>query len=319
MLTMFMPTMLEISHPTEQELPDVLRFAFGHIPPNEQTIRINVTLQQYHSGQIDLQGIFQAKYAGDIVGALYSQCRPDGSVMFWVPALSPDVADESVLELLLKSLSQFCRYRHAFAAVAIADRNQTFDEKAFCSTGQFRHLSDLLYLATEISSADGIEESATPSRLQFIPLSFYTEDISVRLAELVKKTYQDSLDFSELMQVSPVELVLQGYKMDAPFRPELWFFIQQDGMDIGVLLLTDASPEQLELTYMGLIVPARRRGGAKEIVRFAKRTASRTNHQLLLTSVDAQNIPACQTYLAAGFKAWDRKKVYVRFFAKDSE
>jgi len=298
-----------ITNPTAAELEITLQVAFQHLSSTEFDLRIGTIMQRYQSGEIDLKGIFQAKHEGTLVGALYAQCRPDGSVMLWVPAM----AQGFPLEPMYESLSQYCRSQKAFAAVAMADREQSFDEQALCSVGQFRFLSDLIYLAAEISPNERAKE---PYRLQFVPLSEYSEDISERLARLVKATYEGSLDFPELMQIAPVEYVLQGYKTGALFRPELWFVIQKEGVDIGVLLLTDASPEQFELTYMGLLESARRQGFSREIVRFAREITSREQRLLLLTSVDEKNVPACQSYLSHGFKAWDRKNVYARFFTE---
>ena len=90
--------------------------------------------------------------------------------------------------------------------------------------------------------------------------------------------------------------------------------IQKAAVDIGVLLLTDASPEQFELTYMGLLESARGQGFSREIVRFAKEITSREKRLLLLTSVDEKNVPVCQSYLSQGFKAWGRRRVYASFF-----
>jgi len=301
--------MLTITNSTEAELKITLQIAFQHLSPEESALRITVIMQQYQLGQIDLKGIFQAKYEDTLVGAMYAQCRPDGSVMFWIPTIQQGFS----LEPLFESLVQFCRSHNAFAAVAIADRDQPFDEQAFCSIGQFRFLSDLIHLAVEIAPD---EQTKEPYHLQFVPLSDYSEDVSDRLKRLVKETYQHSLDFPDLMQIAPVEHVLQGYKTGVLFRPELWFFIQKENMDIGVLLLTDAAPDQFELTYMGLLESARRQGFSREIVRFAKEITSREGRPLLLTSVDEKNIPACQCYLSHGFKAWDRKKIYARFFSE---
>ena len=299
--------MLEITHPTEAELASTLQFAFGHLPANELLLRIESIRLQYQVGRIDLQGIIQAKHAGQLVGTLYAQTRPDNSVMFWIPTMKPGFPLESLFEPFI----QFCQAKKAFAAIAIADRMQSFDEQAFCAAGQFRYLSDLVYLVSELSPDDG---QAKLSRLQFIPLSDCREDISERLIQLVKATYHETLDFPELMQIAPVEQVLQTYKVDVPYRPDLWFFIQREGIDVGVLFLTDSGPEQFELTYMGLIASARRQGLAREIVRFAKSVTFLSNRILLLTSVDGKNHPACQTYISQGFKAWDRKKLYIRFF-----
>jgi len=300
--------MLTITNPTEAELEITLQVAFQHLSPSEFDLRVGAILQQYQLGQIDLNGIFQARHKGMLVGAMYAQCRPDGAVMLWVPTMAKGLP----LEPMFESLAQFCRSQNAFAAVALADRDQPFDEQALCSVGQFRFLSDLIHLATEISTDESTDE---PYRLQFVPLTDYSEDVADRLALLVKNTYDNSLDFPELMQIAPVEHVLKGYQTGALFRPELWFLIQKEGADIGVLLLTDASPEQFELTYMGLLESARRQGFSREIVRFAKEITSREKRLLLLTSVDEKNVPACQSYLSHGFKAWERKKVYARFFS----
>jgi len=253
--------------------------------------------------------------------------------MLWVPAMAQGVP----LEPMFESLVQFCRSQNAFAAVALAGRDQLFHEQTFCSVGQFQFLSDIIYLAAEVSPdepnepgepgepgetnepGETSETDKTPDepyRLQFLPLSEHSDSVSERLTGLVKATYHHSLDFPDLMQIAPVEHVLQGYKTGTLFRPELWFILRKEETDVGVLLLTDASPEQLELTYMGLLEPVRRQGLSREIVRFAKKITSREKRLLLLTSVDEKNVPACQTYLSHGFKAWDRKKVYARFFGE---
>ena len=299
--------MLTITNPTEAELETTLKVAFQHLSQDEYAVRLGAIMQHHRSGQVDLQGVFQAKYENTLVGAMYAQCRPDGAVMLWVPSMAKEFSFEPIFEPLV----QFCQSKNAFAAVALADRNQPFDEETFCTVGQFRFLSDLIYLAVEISPNEPQDKG---NRLQFVPISDYSDDIADRLTRLVKQTYQNSLDFPDLMQIAPVEQVVQGYKTASLFRPELWFFIQQGGADIGALLLTDAPPEQMELTYMGLLESARGQGLAREIVRFAKGVASREKRLLLLTSVDAKNIAACQSYLSQGFKAWDRKKVYVRLF-----
>ena len=306
-MSFFVNPVLDITNPTVDELETTLHFAFQHLPPFEFVARIESIMQQHHAGKTDLRGVFQAKHENTLVGAMYAQSRPDGSVMLWIPAMTEGFSSEPMFEPLV----QYCQSRNAFAAVAMADRTQSFDKQTLCAVGQFRFLSDLIHLAIEIMPNETTEE---PYRLQFIPLSNYAEDVSARLTPLVKETYHDSLDFPDLMQIAPVEHVLQGYKAGALFRPELWFFIQKEGVDVGALLLTDTSPEQFELTYMGLIESARRQGYAREIVRFAKEITSQWKRQLLLTSVDEKNIPACQTYLAQGFRAWDRKKVYVRLF-----
>lgn len=303
--------MLTISNPAGNELESVLRFCFRHVPDSELSLRTEHILKLFAAGQIDLNGIFQAKY-GDtphnstLVGGMYAQNRQDGSVMLFVPAIK----DGFPPDMFSEPLENYCRLQNAFAAVALADRNQPFDEKAFCRTGQFRFLSDLIHLAVQITP----ERCEPADPLQFIPLSSFSESVSERLVPLVKATYEDSRDFPALMQMASVEHVLQGYKTGVLYRPDLWFFIRYAGADAGVLLLTDTAPDQMELTYMGLIQSVRRKGLSRKIVQFAKQTAGMMQRSLLLTSADEKNVPAIQSYLSQGFQAWDRKRIFARFF-----
>jgi GNAT superfamily N-acetyltransferase len=305
-----MSSAIEVTHPAANELEAVLHAAFQHVAPQEAGVRINMIMQLFREGRVDLNGVFQAKENGKLAGAMYAQKRPDGSVMLWVPAMEKGIS----LEPFLEPLEKFCCSQKAFAAVALADRTQIFDEQVFCRAGQFRHLSDLIYLVAEISPEEPPPEL---SRLQFVPFSIFSPDCSEKIADrltrLVSETYKKSLDFPDLMQIAPVEDVLRGYKTGSLYRPELWFFVQNKETDIGVLFLTDAPPDQFELTYMGLIASARRQGFSREIVQFAKQTTRAWKRSLLLTSVDEKNIPASQCYLSLGFRAWDRKKVYARF------
>jgi GNAT superfamily N-acetyltransferase len=299
--------LLQVVSPSENELETALQLAFRHLPPEESMARVGTLLQQYDAGQLDLNGLFLAKNGDAFVAAMYAQRREDGSVFLWVPSTPAGYSPE----LLYNALENYCRNEKTFAAVALADKNQPFDEKMLLEYGHFEFLSDLVYMAVELPPQEAAFE---PKQLRFVPIAENGNTESEHLQTLVKATYNDSLDFPKLMSITPVEKVLLGYKAGALFVPELWFFVQYQEQDIGVLLLTDASSQQCELTYTGLLSEYRGRGFSKEIVRFAKSVAAQRGKMLLLTSVDEKNIPACQSYLANGFRAWDRKKVFARFY-----
>ncbi|MDR1964298.1 MAG: GNAT family N-acetyltransferase [Planctomycetaceae bacterium] len=298
---------VEISNPCAEELEETLQLAFGHLPENELMIRTNSILEQYHSGMLALEGIFQAKRQGQRIGVLFSQFRMDRTVLSWVPVMR----DGFSIELFFEPFQAFCRQKQAIAVLALADLGQQFDEAALLSAGQFELLSDLVYLVVPVSAqktgSDFTEE------LQFIPMSSFQEDGFDQMVELVHTTYQNTHDFPQLMQIAPVRQVLYGYQSGQVFLPELWFFVRKENRNIGVLLMTDQPEEQIELTYMGLIEEVRGLGLSKEIVRYAKRIAGDRNRLFLLTSVDEQNTAALKAYLSQGFCTWDRKSVYANF------
>ncbi|MDR1270535.1 MAG: GNAT family N-acetyltransferase [Planctomycetaceae bacterium] len=298
---------VEISNPDTGELEETLRFAFGHLPENELVIRINSILEQYRSGMLSLEGIFQAKIHGQRIGVLFSQLRIDQTVLSWVPVMRDGFSIASFFE----PLQQFCNRKQAIAVLALADIGQQFDETILLSVGKFELLSDLIHLVFFVSETT--ENSDFVEELQFIPMNHFSEDVFDEMAELVHATYRNTRDFPQLMQIAPVKQVLHTYQSGQIFLPELWFFVQKENRNIGVLLMTDQPEEQIELTYMGLIEEMRGLGFSKEIVRYAKRIAGFRKRLFLLTSVDEQNVAALKTYLSQGFSAWDRKGVYAKF------
>jgi GNAT superfamily N-acetyltransferase len=302
---------VEISNPDAKELEETLYFAFGHLPENELTIRTNSILEQYRSGMLRLEGIFQAKIHGQRIGVLFSQLRIDQTVLSWVPVMR----DGFSIGLFFEPLQQFCHKNKAIAVLALADLGQQIDETTLISVGKFELLSDLVYLVFPVASV--AKETEIPSEIQFLPMSHFPDDMFDQMVELVHATYQNTRDFPKLMQIAPVRQVLYTYQSGQIFLPELWFFVRKENRNIGVLLMTDQPEEQIELTYMGLIEEVRGLGFSKEIVRYAKQIARLRKRLFLLTSVDEQNAPALKTYLSQGFAAWDRKSVYAKFMKHD--
>jgi mycothiol synthase len=64
---------------------------------------------------------------------------------------------------------------------------------------------------------------------------------------------------------------------------------------------------------MGVVPEARGRGWGRQIVRHAQTLALRAKVERIVLAVDAANEPAMRMYRSAGFEAWDRRAVFVRF------
>ena len=294
-----------VSNPNTEELTDVLRLVFAHLPEEEQSVRIDTILVQFGLGLIPLDGVFQAKQDDRLVGALFTQVQPDGSIFLRLPSAS----DVETHRELLVAFERYCQRTTPKLAVMLVDLQQQVDQKTLEKYGGFEFQSDLVYLVGETKKVDVHNPT-----LEFVPMTTGDGLEFERMVELVRETYQNSCDFPRLVGITPTNEVLRGYQRDSVFHPELWFFIRYGSTEIGVLLLTDQSDDQMELIYMGLGKPYRGRGFAKEIVAKALDTAKRWNRPLLLTAVDEQNTAAIRAYLIQGFVAWDRKKVFARFF-----
>jgi ribosomal protein S18 acetylase RimI-like enzyme len=169
-------------------------------------------------------------------------------------------------------------------------------------------LADLLYLTCE---AERFPASATKNELEFVE---YEETQRDRLIDLVEQTYQGSLDCPALNGARRLEDVLAGYRATGSYRAENWLIAREAERDVGVLLLTDhPSARHWELMYMGLVPAARGRALGRQITRHALWLGKCAGVERIVVAVDAANRPALAVYERAGFAAWDRRSVFVRF------
>jgi ribosomal protein S18 acetylase RimI-like enzyme len=130
----------------------------------------------------------------------------------------------------------------------------------------------------------------------------------------LEQTYEGTLDCPALNGVRRLEDVVEGYRATGSFRTENWLIARESGRDIGVLLLTDhPSARHWELMYMGVVSAARGRELGRQITRHALWLARCADVERVVLAVDAANRPALAMYERAGFAAWDRRSVFVRF------
>ena len=86
-----------------------------------------------------------------------------------------------------------------------------------------------------------------------------------------------------------------------------------DNKPVGVLLLTPLrSPDNMELTYMGLIPEVRGLGLSKVLLHEALRCARECQNRCLTLAVDCRNHPAYHIYSRFGFSVLLRSSVMYR-------
>jgi ribosomal protein S18 acetylase RimI-like enzyme len=174
-------------------------------------------------------------------------------------------------------------------------------------TAGFSSPADLLYM---VSLADDFPGSPLQSNLVF---SSVAETGPARLANVIHRTYQATLDCPSLNSVRSIDDVLAGYRAVGRYRPALWLVVQDGKRDVGCVLLADHSPQRIwEIVYLGVVPEARGKGLGLEITRYAQWLAGRESAQRMVLAVDAGNEPAIAVYATAGFVSWDRRSVFVR-------
>ena len=296
------------------QLPELLEILLAHLPDELRQPRLALTLRQCE--QEPGRGAnapnrtryenFHWERDGRMIGGVFSMLRPDGTLLSLQPAVVP-MEPESSLRLVYETLIEFAIDNHARLVMLLVDFQQSADEPMLGLFG-FEKVSELLNL--------NAERADFPTHCPVGCLAFrpYKNELWGKMAALVEKTYNNTLDFPQLTGLVPAESILRGYQESHVFDPSLWYFIEFQSKIIGVLLLTQMEEsEHLELTYLGLTEDFRGQGLSREIVQFSQFVAKTKNASHLIVAVDSANIPALNTYIRCGFQIHDQKEIYVRY------
>jgi ribosomal protein S18 acetylase RimI-like enzyme len=252
-------------------------------------------------------GPFVALRGAQLCGAVWGQHQPGNTALLWLPQLVTGENVQTAVRLAEAAVAQLDRMAVGMSQVILPARDTDLD--SLLTAIGFRYLADLMYLTCEAERFAG--QLPASDALEF---EAYDNSQRGRLAGLIERTYEDTLDCADLNGTRSMRDVINGYQATGMFRDENWLFVRSHGEDVGVLLLADhPQARHVELIYMGLVPEARGRGWGRCITQHAQRLARRANVERIVLAVDAANEPALRMYRAAGFESWDQRAVYVRF------
>jgi ribosomal protein S18 acetylase RimI-like enzyme len=286
-----------------------LELLFAALDPAERVRRTSQWRTPFPNGPIE--GLWAAWRGRRMVGAMRAQVQPGRTAFVAAPRIAADEPPNTACELLA-SVVEALPAAGVQVAQVLLESDHGPDVELMCRGG-FRHVSDLLYL---VSTSRAFPQNLPAEHLEFLE---YCAERHERLARVVERTYVDSLDLRSVDGVRTTEDVLEGYRSAGDFDPARWLLVRSDGADVGCLLLSadardgdDSGP--WELTYMGVVPEARRRGFAVSMARHAQWLAWHAGCNRLVLAVDADNAPAIAAYAACGFVSWDRRSVFLRVF-----
>jgi ribosomal protein S18 acetylase RimI-like enzyme len=278
------------------------------VSPSQRHEVAGALLNDDAAAELLSEPLFVALRDGSLRGTAWGQIQSGKIAVFWPPRLVAGEERKTASALAESVMRAIDQMPIEMTQVLIQTPNP--DEIELLRRVGFRHLADLLYLTSEASRlpADG-----SPTDLVF---ETYHPSQRSRLMALIERTYDGTLDCTQLDGVRNIEDVINGYENTGVFRPENWLIVCGDGKDVGVLLLADhPNAGHFELMYMGLVPEARGRGWGRQIAEHAQRMVRRAGVERIVAAVDAANTPALRMYQMAGFDIWDRRTVYVRFSA----
>jgi mycothiol synthase len=295
---------VEPARPDEQAT--ALRLLFRDLDPLEREQRVTSALGLLSSGELDPAGLFVEYNAAGLAGVLVCLPVPGASALFWPPRSIVDADAAAREDRLLAHALDWVRERGAKLSQSLLTPDETPLAVSLERNG-FRHVTRLWYLATDLDVPVGA--LATPSRLDYQPYDLNQPEI---LHQTLLRTYEGTCDCPEINGVRTVEEVIAGHQAQGCFNPDRWWLALEAGRPVGVLLMTEMlASGDWDVSYLGIVPEARRRGFGRETMLKALFEAKAAGVSRVTLSVDARNAPALQLYRGLGFVPYDRREVFL--------
>ena len=307
------------------ELPAGLELVFSRLNQEPRKLQLEAALEEIGRSGNENQIVLAAHRGNRLAAAVWLQIQPGCVGSLWPPGViagEPDVTAVTLIDLATAKAEA--------AGVSLIQSLLETDsgrEAAWLTRCGFRHATDLLYLVSPREVFPAVQPANELGFEALVEVSESTEyntagnsgDFSTaqntRLAAIVERTYDGTLDCPAVQGLRSIDEVLASYRAVGVFDPSRWFIVHEwtSKSDVACLLLTEhPAQNHWELVYMGLVPEARGRGLGLEIVRHAQWLCGKSAAERLVLAVDAANVPAISAYAAAGFETWDRRSVYLR-------
>jgi len=282
------------------------RLLFGHLPPEDRTLRESTALDMLQRGELNPEGFFVLPGPAGLRGSLLCLVIPGAAGLFWLPGVSPSETDTSIADTLVRHAVAWLRQQGVklIQCLLIAEEEPRAEPLL---RGGFQRVTDLWYLRHQYATPVRCLDAA--ARLEFVS---FAETPRSLFEETLQRTYEGTQDCPEINGVRTVAEVLAGHQAQGRFDPQRWWLALDGKEPVGILLMTEL-PEcgDWDVSYMGVVGSARRRGFGREILLKALTEAWAAGVRRVVLCVDSRNQPAAELYRAMGFEPYDRRAVYL--------
>jgi mycothiol synthase len=276
--------------------------ALEHLGEGIASTRVLNALTLLASGQIDPAGIFLAHDESRLCGVQVCVPLAGAGALFWLPKSKP--ANATLEDHLVRVALNWLRGRGTKVAQALVSAPDAPGAQPLVRCG-FRPITRLHYLEHPLD----VLPPPCVSRLRF---STYSRENAGIFHATLMATYGATLDCPELTGVRTVDEIIAGHVAQGKFRPERWWLGFEEDRPVGVAMVTEAPDSNAwDLSYLGLVPSARRRGLGREMTCHVLRIAQASHAPKLILAVDARNRPAAQLYQGLGFLSVDFREVYL--------
>lgn len=277
------------------EIQELVEWVYARQGPEEVAMRVEEAQRRFRQTGRILKEVDQK--GGQIVAATYFLSLP-GRVAT-LGGTRAEAGSERMAASQVDSLSQQLLEIPGtqIQAVSRADDAAT---KLILGVSQLGWLTQVAHIYKEINNKQLGSAAEGEREITFRPAS----DFSLkRVRALLAETFVGTQDCPELNGIRSEQDVMLGF-LDGQHLRCLgrWEVVELEGDSIGVLLLNDAGSSATELSYVGIIPSARRKGLGVLLVDRAIRSTQIAGDSLLAAAVDQRNLPALRVYDKQRFK-----------------
>ena len=296
---------MEIVTAQPEERPAALELALCDLSADDRPTRLAHVLHMVEQRAIDPAGILVARDADNLRGVQICVPLAGAGGLCWLPKTRP--ADAALEDALVQRGLDWLRGSGAKIAQALLHPADSPGVAPLLRRG-FRFVTRLNYLEHALARVP----AHTSQRLSYSSYSAANRDM---FHTILLRSYEGSRDCPELNGVRSIDEIIAGHMAQGNFRPERWWLACQGEEPIGVALATEvADLDAWDLSYLGVVPEARRRGFGREVALHVLQMAIESGIARITLAVDERNEPARQLYGAIGFETLDAREVYLYFW-----
>lgn len=304
--------MLSVRCAIAAEVTAALMLQFKRYSLEERNERLQNLLAAKQRGESQFECLV-AVNDFEVVGAQLLVQQSDGTLYVWPVEFEKAFARTPQAKTTRAALYALAEQRFRASGSWIAQTLLELDrdkQSAEMTQHGFPYLTDLLFLGRPYVGSDPLPELP----LNLPSLSFDETSNGERFARVLEATYEGTLDCPELNAGERTgRNALEGHKLAGQFDARGWRLFQQDGQDIGLVLLTQHVPDPIwEVIYLGVVPSARGRGLGRVLLIDSLRYALAHGAWEMVLGVDARNSPAIALYEQLGFTQMERRLVHAR-------
>ncbi|MEW4561550.1 GNAT family N-acetyltransferase [Bremerella sp. JC770] len=292
--------------PRPHEYLDVLSLLFDRFPQASRESLYRWVRNAYQQRPDIFKGLIMMGRHGRVHAATWAYRLPGSQLMLWRTNYSQSL-EVSVRRYFLGEVNRYL----AASDAAIAWMSIKPEDEKTRQDLEWLAFEKVTDLATMVSPLRRVEEVGLPCgvSLQAFDHQLHRD----RLINVVNSAREGSLDCPVMDKLRDAKDVVEGHLYRDGCNSSDWCLVQQDGEDVGCLLLSHhADQPQAELVYFALLPQVRGHGMGRELIRFVQFKAKSKGADYLSLTCDIDNHPAWKTYCQTGFVEVDRWEFHAK-------